>query len=52
MKLKELRVSVLKILESENEYIGVSELVKRLAKVDITVVFNFNFNLLAYSVVA
>ena len=45
-------MSVLKILESKNEYIGVSELITRLAKVYITVAFNFNFNLLAHSVVA
>ena len=30
---KELRVSPLNILESENEYIGVSELITRLPKV-------------------
>ena len=34
---KELRVSLLNILESENEYIGVSELITRLPKVKFTV---------------
>ena len=47
-------MSLLKILESENAYIGVSALITRLtlAKVDITVAFNFNFSLLSHSVVA
>lgn len=34
---KELRVSLLNILESENEYIGVSELITRLPKVKFAV---------------
>ena len=34
---KELRVSLLNILESENECIGVSELIMRLPKVKFTV---------------
>ena len=34
---KELRVSLLNILESENEYIGVSELITRLPQVKFTV---------------
>ena len=34
---KELRVSLLNILESENEYIGVSELITRLPTVKFTV---------------
>ena len=47
-------MSLLKILESENAYISVSELITRLtlAKVDMTVAFNFDFNLLSHSVVA
>ena len=34
---KELRLSLLNILESENEYIGVSELITRLPKVKFAV---------------
>ena len=34
---KELRVSLLNTLQSENEYIGVSELITRLPKVKFTV---------------